>query len=188
MKAETYRFNSDAQIRLKKLLGFPGVLTPKIKLKGPTVIHRDASTAPSPGRFSAKLTMREMNLAGKVLGAKVKVALNDDPSFPSEGLVEGRAEPHSPDPQSPEPIGMQKSHFDVFIKISTPFGTFFNDKPVVMRAALKSVPPDWAKYRQYSPPRDFLDKVTRSIVAQATCDWHQVYDVESVPDVNLGQG
>src|SRR5260370_39360185 len=102
MDGATYTFNSTAEVQLTGVLGFPRLKTPKIKLAGPTTIERSASTSPSPGKFRAKTTMKELSLSGKMLGAKISVTLNGD--FTSEGFIEGRADPHSPDPSKPEPI------------------------------------------------------------------------------------
>jgi hypothetical protein len=166
MDASTYSFDSTAEIRLTKLLGFPRVTTPMIRLRGPTTVERSASIAPAPGKFQADTRLKEMNLRGKLLGVEIRVTLNDA-YRPSTGKIEGRADPQSPDPNSPEPIGTLKSTFDVYFEITTPLGTLHNQEPVGMQAQIKSVPPDWAKYRQYSPPRNLIDKVVGMIIAQA---------------------
>jgi hypothetical protein len=172
MNAATYRFESTAEIQLTKLLGIPRLSTPKIKLRGPTTIERSDSTAPSPGRFFAETKMKEMNLSGKIFGIEVKVSLNGDHA--SKGAIEGRANPKSKDPQKPDPVGKLRSYFDVFINISTPLGTLVNKEPVRMEAHIQKVPPAWAKYRQYSPPRTLFDKVIGSIIADALHATHIV--------------
>ena len=75
-----------------------------------------------------------------------------------------------------------KSHFDVYIEITTPFGTMYNKEPVGMRAQLKAVPPDWARYRQYTPPRTFFDKVIGKVIADA------LHATHVVKLVNVGGG
>jgi hypothetical protein len=171
MDAATYRFNSTAEIQLAKLLGFPRLKGPKIKLAGPTTIARDKSTSPAPGKFQVKTTMQQLDLSGKLLGVPVSVKLNS--SKTSAGLTEGRADPNSSDPKSPDPIGNLKSNFLVYIQVNTPFGVLSNQEPIEMRATIKSMPPDPGKYRQYSPARDLFDDKFR-IAAQMQCAVHDV--------------
>jgi len=172
MNASTYTFKSTAEIQLTKLLGVPKLKTPRIRLSGPTKIERAASTSPSPGRFFAATTLQEMNLSAKLLGVDVKVSLN--PDYISQGGIEGRADPKSKDPGSPEPIGNLKSYFDVFMQISTPLGTLVNKEPVRMEAQIRQVPPSWARYKQYSPPRTLFDRLIGSIIADALHATHVV--------------
>jgi len=182
MNASTYTFNSAAEIQLTRLLGIPKLTTPKIKFTGPTKILRANSTAPSPGRFFAETTLQEMNLTGKVLGVDVKASLN--PDYTSKGGIEGRADPKSKDPNSPDPAGKLRSYFDVFISISTPLGTLINKEPVRMEAQIKQVPPAWARYKQYSPPRTLFDKVIGSIIADALHATHVVELIDGGPGKN----
>jgi hypothetical protein len=175
----TYKFDSTAEIQLTKLLGIPKLGSPKISLKGPTTIHRSDSTSPAPGKFLAETTVTEMNLSGKLQGVDVKVTLNSD--YTSKGAIEGRADSKSPNPSSPEPIGVLKSYFDIYVNIATPLGTLFNKEPVRMQAQIKQVPPSWARYKQYSPPRTFFDKVIGSIIADALHATHVVKLVETKP-------
>jgi hypothetical protein len=172
MNASTYTFDSTAEIQLTKLLGIPKLGTPKIRLKGPTTIRRSDSTSPAPGKFFAETTVTEMNLSGKVLGVEVKVKLNKD--YTSKGAIEGRADPQSKNPRKPEPIGALKSYFDIYVDITTPLGTAFNKEPVRMQAQIRQVPPSWARYKQYSPPRTLFDKVIGSIIADALHATHVV--------------
>jgi hypothetical protein len=172
MNAGAYTFDSTVELRLTNLLGIAPLRTPKIKLSGPTTVERAASTAPSPGRFAARLTLKQMNLSGKVLGIDVTLGLNANQA--STGIVEGRADPHSPDPSSPDPMGTLDSSFDVYIEITTPLGTLQNREPVGMKSRIKSVPPDWARYRQYTPPRTLFDKVIGSIIADMLHATHVV--------------
>lgn len=172
MNASTYTFNSTAEIQLTKLLGIPKLKTPKIKLSGPARISRTDSTAPSPGRFFAETTLEELNLTGKLMGINIKVSLNTDHA--SKGAIEGKADPKSKDPHKPDPKGPLKSYFDVFVNIATPLGTLVNKEPVRMEAQIRQVPPAWARYRQYSPPRTLFDKVIGSIIADMLHATHVV--------------
>ena len=52
-----------------------------------------------------------------------------------------------------------------------------------MKSRIKSVPPDWARYRQYTPPRTLFDKVIGSIIADMLHATHVVELVESKPPV-----
>jgi hypothetical protein len=186
MNASTYTFNSTAEIQLTKLLGIPKLKTPRIRLSGPTRIDRADSAAPSPGRFFAETTLKEMNLSGKILGVQVKVSLSTD--HVSKGGIEGRADPRSKDPKKPEPIGKLRSYFDVFINISTPLGTLVNKDPVRMEAQIRQVPPSWARYKQYSPPRTLFDKVIGSIIADALHATHVVRLVDPVSNSKRAKG
>jgi hypothetical protein len=124
MDAGVYAFDSSVEIRLTNLLGIAPLTTPRIRLGGPTTVERAASTAPSPGRFAARLRLLQMDLTGKVLGVDVTLRLNA--SRASTGIVEGRSDPRSPDPNSPNPIGNLDSSFDVYVEITTPLGTLQN--------------------------------------------------------------
>jgi hypothetical protein len=186
MDGGTYKFDSTVEIRLTNFLGIPRVTTPPIKLRGPATVVRSRSTAPGPGKFRADLQLTEMNLTGKVLGVEVKVSLNSD--HDSKGAVEGRADPKSPNPQRPDPIGMLKSNFDVYINVTTPFGTTVNKEPIGMRAQIKSVPPDWAKYKQYTPPRTLFDKVVGMMMADLLHATHVVKLVNPKPGGGGGIG
>lgn len=187
MDAATYRFNSTAEVQLTKLFGLPRLKTPKIKLEGPTRVNRADSTSPAPGRFRATTTMTELNLSGKMLGAKVSVTLNDKYKT-SEGAIEGRADPKSSDPNKPDPIGPLKSYFHVFVSVKTPFFTISNKEPIDMKATIASIPPDRGKYKQYSPPRDLYDAIFRTIFAQMQCAVHNVIYVDGAPDRPRPQG
>jgi hypothetical protein len=184
MDAGTYTFDSSVEVRLTNLLGIGPLKTPTIRMEGPTTVERAASTAPSPGRFQAQLTLKEMNLTGKVLGINVALRLN--PSQASRGLVEGRADPGSANPRQPDPIGMLDSSFDVYVEITTPLGTMLNRDPVGMKSRIKSVPPEWARYRQYTPPRTLFDKVVGSIIADMLHATHVVKLVFPQPPVDPG--
>lgn len=172
MNASTYTFDSTAEIQLTRLMGIPKLGTPRIKLKGPTTIRRSESTSPAPGRFRAETTITKLNLSGKIMGAAVNITLNK--SFLSKGAIEGRADPKSKNPGKPEPIGALKSYFDIYVDITTPVGTAFNKEPVRMQAQIRQVPPSWARYKQYSPPRTLFDKVIGSIIADALHATHVV--------------
>ena len=172
MNGAMYTFDSTAEVQLNRILGLPGVRSPTIRLAGPTRIVRNDSVSPAPGRFYAKTTIVEMNLSGKLLGTRVELSLNR--SHSSDGAVEGRADPKSPDPKKPEPIGLLKSYFSVYLRVKTPFGELSNKEPIEMRATIKSIPPDRAKYKQFSPPRDLYDKIFRTIAAQMQCAVHSV--------------
>jgi hypothetical protein len=179
MNGATYTLDSTAEIELARVLGFPRLRLPKVKLKGPTTVRTSKSTRPSPGRFRAETRMRDLNLSGRIMGMPVRVSLN--PRRPTIGMVEGRADPNSADPMSPEPIGPLKSTFDVFVRVQTPFGELYNKEPVAMGATIGSIPPDRGRYRQYSPPRDLYDKIFRTIAAQMQCAVHQVRHVTPGP-------
>ena len=172
MNGKTYTFNSTAEIQLTKLLGIPKLKTPRIRLSGPTRISRADSTAPAPGRFFAGTTLEELNLTGKLMGVDIKVSLN--PDHASKGAIEGKADPKSKDPARPDPQGTLKSYFDVYVNITTPLGTLINKDPVRMEAQIRQVPPAWARYRQYSPPRTLFDKVIGSIIADMLHATHVV--------------
>jgi hypothetical protein len=172
MDASTYTFDSTAEIRLRNVLGIPRLSTAMIRLRGPTTVYRAASTAPAAGRFQAETELKEMNLHGKLFGVDIRVTLNDQRS--SKGEISGRSDPGSPDPASPEPIGALRSTFDVYMNVAMPFGTLVNNDPIGMRAQIKSVPPDWAKYRQYTPPRSLFDKIVGMMIAEALHASHVV--------------
>lgn len=178
MDEQTYTFDSTAEIRLARLLGIPRLRTPLISLAGPTRIHRSHSTSPSPGQFLARTTMQEMELTGTLLGVTVTVILND--AYDSEGTIEGQADPNSPDPAKPEPRGRLRSSFNVYVEVATPFGTFVNDQPVQMEATIKEIPPAYARYQQYSPPRDLIEKTMRYVAGEMQCAVHKVQIV--LPD------
>jgi hypothetical protein len=172
MNGATYTLDSTAEIQLARVLGFPRLRLPTVKLKGPTTVRTSRSTRPAAGRFRAVTRMQDLRLTGKVMGLPITVTLN--PRLPTEGVVEGRADPNSSDPSSPDPIGPLKSTFDVFVRVDTPLGELFNKEPVRMGATIASIPPDRGRYRQYSPPRDLYDKVFRTVAAQMQCAVHQV--------------
>lgn len=172
MEGGTYKFDSSVEIQLTRFLGIPRGTTPVIKLTGPATVVRSESTSPARGKFRAEVQLSEMNLKGKVLGIEIKVNLNRD--YQSKGVVEGRADPKSKDPRKPDPIGMLKSSFDVYVEVTTPFGTMYNKEPVGMRAQIKAVPPPWAKYRQYTPPRTLFDKVVGMMMADMLHATHVV--------------
>lgn len=186
MDASTYTFESTAQMRLTKLLGIPGVTTPIVALAGPTTVSRAASTAPAPGRFRAETRLTAMNLRGTVLGVTITATLNDD--YQSTGAIEGRADPKSPDPNKPEPIGSLKSTFKVWVKIVTPLGTLINKDSVDVEAQIKTIPPAYARYLQHSPPRNLYEKKMDLLIAELVHATHIVKFDDPLPRPPVRKG
>ena len=156
-------FESNVEIRLAGFLRINRLATPRFSLRGKAKVERAASTSPEIARFQALMTLKEMNLVGRVLGAKIKLSLS--PTQESKGIVEGRADPRSLDPTQPDPTGTLKSRFDVYVEITTPQGTMYNKEPLSMKAKLRSVPPGWAKYKQSIPSTTLFDKAMDALTA-----------------------
>jgi hypothetical protein len=185
MDGGKYTFDSAVELQLTKFMGIPRGTTPVIKLRGPATVARSPSTAPSSGKFHADVELTDMSLTGKVFGVEIKVNLNKD--FKSTGAIEGRADPKSKNPKSPEPIGVLNSNFNVYVDVTTPVGTMYNKDPVGMRAQINAVPPKWARYKQYTPPRTLFDKVVGMIMADMLHATHVVKLEKSEPgDGDLG--
>jgi hypothetical protein len=186
MDGGRYTFDSAVELQLTKFMGIPRGTTPTIKLRGPATVVRSPSTSPAAGKFHADVEMTDINLTGKVFGVEIKVRLNKD--FKSTGAVDGRADPKSKNPKSPEPLGMLNSTFNVYVDVTTPAGTMYNKEPVGMRAQIKEVPPSWARYKQYTPPRTLFDKAIGMIMADMLHATHVVKLVNLKPPPGGGLG